>query len=102
MPTIGDMTYGFSADAVAQYLADVKSIALTDAKDAVYSESALSPIKTACEEHWEGKSRENFLTNLSKDAEHVANQFDQLYNILESEINSVQAAMANKDEDLIK
>lgn len=104
MPEINISTfeYGFSASGVQDYLEQIKTVALTNAKDAVNSKSALDPIRTACEAHWEGKSRENFLTNLSKDADHVANQFDQLYNILESEINSVAAAMANKDEELIK
>ena len=99
MPTIGNMQYGYDAAGVSNYLDEIKSIVLTEASDTVKD---ISKIKTVCETEWEGKAREQFLINLQKDANHVADQYNTLYNILISEINSVQAAMANKDESLIK
>lgn len=98
MPSIGDMSYGYSTSGVADYLEAIKSEALNLAKEAVLD---TGDIRSCCENEWEGKARENFLTNLDKDAKHVADQFETLYNILVSEINSVNAAMANKDESLI-
>jgi uncharacterized protein YukE len=99
MPTISDLSYGYSTEGVTSYLDDIKSEALDEAKEAVID---ISSIQTECENNWEGKARENFITNLQKDANHVADQFDTLYNVLVSEINSLNAAMANKDEELIK
>jgi uncharacterized protein YukE len=98
MPKIGDMQYGFDTGGLEQYLDSIKTEALQNAKDAV---SNTDGIKSACENNWEGKARENYLANLEKDKEHVNEQLDALYNILESEISSVMAAMRNKDEQLI-
>lgn len=99
MPTIGDFEYGYDQEGMNQYLEQIKSTELQNAKDAVED---ISSIKTVCENEWEGKARENFVANLEQDAKHVSEQFTALYQILESEINSAQAAMANKDEELIQ
>lgn len=98
MPTIGDFSYGYNTEGVGAYLDAIKSEALQLAKDAVLD---ISEIKTCCENEWEGKARENFVANLTKDAQHVADQFDTLFRILVSEVASLNAAMANKDETLI-
>lgn len=98
MPTIGDLSYGFDTNGVEEYLNAIYAEAITNAKAKVED---ISGVKTCCESEWEGKARENFITNLEKDAKHVSEQFDALYNILVTEINSVNAAMANKDEGLI-
>lgn len=98
MPTISDFSYGYSTEGVANYLDAIHTDAIQKAKDAVED---ISGIKTCCENEWEGKARENFVANLEQDAKHVSEQFDALYNILVTEINSLNAAMANKDESLI-
>lgn len=94
-----DFSYGYNSSGVESYLEEIKSHAIQEAKDAVLN---INEIKTCCESEWEGKARENFVANLAKDAQHIANQFDALYEILVKEINSLNAAMANKDETLIK
>lgn len=99
MPSISDMQYGYDTAGVSEYLEAIKSEALQLAKEAVLD---VSEIKSCCEENWEGKARENFVVNLEKDAKHVSEQFDALYNVLVAEVNSLNAAMANKDEELIK
>ncbi|MBR6948696.1 MAG: hypothetical protein IKH54_00745 [Bacilli bacterium] len=99
MPTISDLEYGYDASGVDKYLEEIKAIALTEAKDAVEN---VDDIVKCCEDNWEGQARENFVNNLRKDAKHVGEQFVSLYNVLQGEINSVHAAMANKDEELIK
>ncbi|MCI8460979.1 MAG: hypothetical protein HFE81_06235 [Bacilli bacterium] len=98
MPAIGDFSYGYDTSGVEGYLDAIKADAIEQAKEAVLD---ISEIKSCCEAEWEGKARENFVTNLTKDSQHVAEQFDALYAILTSEINSLNAAMANKDETLI-
>lgn len=99
MPTISEMQYGYDTAGVDQYIADIKTEALQKAKDAVLD---ISNIKTCCEAEWEGRSREAFVANLEKDAQHVSEQFEALYNALTAEIKSLNAAMANKDEELIQ
>ncbi len=99
MPAISEMQYGYDTAGVDQYISDIKTEALQQAKDAVLDTTA---IKTCCEAEWEGRAREAFLANLAKDAQHVSDQFDALYNTLVGEIKSLNAAMANKDEELIQ
>ncbi len=99
MPAIGDFAYGYDQAGLEEYINTIKTEALQHAVDAV---NATDKIVNACENEWEGKARENFVQNLTKDATHVSEQFIALFNILEQEVNSAQAAMANKDEELIK
>ena len=98
MADFSSMEYGYDSAGLEAYLDAIKSQALTNAKTAVED---ISTIETACNDNWEGKAKENFITNLKQDALHVSQQFDTLYSILESEVSSVLAAMANKDESLI-
>lgn len=99
MPAISEMEYGYDTAGVEEYLEAIRTEALQHAKEAVED---ISSIKTCCENEWEGRARENFVMNLEKDAKHVSEQFDALYNTLVGEIKSLNAAMANKDEELIK
>lgn len=99
MPVLGDMEYGYDQGGMESYLDEIETTALQEAKNAVED---ISGIQQVCESEWEGKARENFVTNLQKDALHVSEQFTALYNILRSEVASLQAAMANKDEELIQ
>lgn len=98
MPSIGDLQFGYDTNGVSDYLDAIHSEALQQAKDAVLNTSA---IETCCNNEWEGRAKENFLNNLRTDAQHVADQFEALYGVLVSEVNSLNAAMANKDESLI-
>lgn len=98
MPSIGDMSYGFDQGGLEEYLEQIRSEVLQIAQQDVMD---ISSIVNVCETEWEGKARENFVVNLAADAQHVADQYGLLYNALQSEIRSLQAAMANKDETLI-
>lgn len=97
-PAISDLSYGYDKAGVEKYLEAIHSEYLLKAKEAVED---VSKIKQCCETEWAGKARENFVTNLESDAKHVGEQLDALYNLLVSEVNSLQAAMSNKDEELI-
>lgn len=99
MPAIGDLEHGYSTAGVDEYLQEIKAQALEEAKKAVLNTGSLV---SCCEQNWEGRARENYVNNLQKDAQHCADQFDALYQILVSEVNSLNAAMANKDEELIR
>lgn len=98
MPAISEMQYGFDSGGIQTYLAEIHDDYLKLAEDAARETSGVEGV---CKNEWEGIARDNFITNLKSDAEHVASQFETLYNILVSEINSVGASMANKDESMI-
>lgn len=99
MPSIGDLNYGFDSNGLSDYLDAIKSEYLTKAADAVLNYGS---IVSCCENEWEGQARDNFVENLKKDAQHVADQYQALYEALVAEFNSLAAAMANKDQELIK
>lgn len=99
MPTIGDLEYGYNTEGVEAFIEAIKANALNKASEAVKN---ISKIKEACENNWEGKSRENFVHNLEQDSQYVADQFERLYGILVKEINQISVAMQNKDGELIK
>lgn len=99
MPAIGDFEYGYEASGVQAYLDEIHADCIVEAQTAVEDTSS---IETILDNEWEGKARDNFKQNLKNDAKHVSEQFDALYTVLTQEINSLQAAMANKDEELIE
>lgn len=99
MPTIGDLEYGYNTEGVEAFIEAIKAQALNEASEAVKN---ISKIREACENNWEGKSRENFIHNLEQDSQYVADQFERLYGILVKEINQISVVMQNKDGELIK
>ena len=99
MPDIGSFEYGYDREGVNKYIEDIKATALQEASKALQN---ISAIKNCCDENWRGKAKDNFVSNLEQDSNYVAVQFFKLYSNLVSEIESVNAAMANKDEELVK
>lgn len=98
MPSIGELNYGYDAGGVDAYIEEIKAKVLTEVAAQL---DDISAIENACNNHWEGLAKENFLTNLKTDVAHVKEQYQALYYALSNEIHSVHAAMANKDESLI-
>lgn len=99
MPDIESFSYGYDREGVNKYINDIKATALQEASDAVKN---IDAIRNCCNENWKGKAKDNFVFNLEQDSQYVAKQFIKLYANLVQEIESVNAAMANKDEELIK
>ena len=98
MPTITDFEFGYDVNGVDEYIENIKSIVLTEAANAL---DDTTTIEKACNEHWEGQAKENFLKNLKTDKDHVKEQFNTLYNVLVTEIEQAQEAMGQKDYNLI-
>ena len=98
MPVIKDLEYGFDIDGVEEYIKDIKSVVLTQAADAL---DDLGDIKQACEKHWEGQARDDFLKNVEDDKDHVKEQLEALYQVLVGEITQAKLVMAEKDRKLI-
>ena len=99
MPDIQNFEYGYDKAGVDKYISDIKATALQEASAAVKD---IKSIVNCCNENWKAKSKDNFVYNLEQDSIYVSRQFDKLYYNLVQEIESVNAAMANKDEELVK
>ena len=101
MPTIGEMKsgYGFSKQGIEEYLEQIKSIVLIEASEAVRNTSS---IESACVANWEGKAREDFIDQLRKSAEFVAEQYSKLYNELLHEIHLIGASYSDFDQNLFR
>ncbi len=99
MAEISGMEYGFDAAGVSNYINEVRVKLLNTASNRLKD---YSKIKSILEEEWNGQARDNFLSNLENDVEHVIEQFAKLIEVFENEVNSVQAAIAHKDQELIK
>ena len=95
----GSNEYGYSTSAVESYLEDIHSSALQAAKDAV---NEASVVENAVSNNWEGKAKDDWLEIFAKDRQHVCDQLDNLYAVLRSEINSLNSAMAQKDNTMMK
>lgn len=99
MPAINEMSEGFHTQGVAAYIDALKAIVLTQAAEAVKD---ISEIQTACEANWEGVARDTFLQNVKFDAQHVADEYQNLFNVLTTEIENTSAAMQRFDHSLIQ
>lgn len=95
---LSSLKYGHDTNGVGDYLDEIRTGALQNAKEAVQN---IQDLEKACQADWKGKACENYLQNLRRDSNHCAEQFDALFNVLVSEVNSLNAAMTNKDANLI-
>lgn len=99
MPTISTLGYGTSSKGVQSLLDEIRS----DLIDTVSNNAGdISTIETACNENWEGTSKEVFLSNLKKDVKMLQEGLDQMYNALGKEINAASAAILDFDQNLIQ
>lgn len=94
MPTINQMSHGVDEAGVTDYIDKLKAVVITEAATAVKD---ISSIRTVCEENWEGEARKEFLELLQKDANHVADQYQALYDALFNEIKNVMESMQQFD-----
>ena len=97
MPTIQEMGYGFDSEGINTYLEALKAIVLTKAAERIRD---ISTIERVCNENWEGDSKERYLEHLRKSANHTAEQFENLYKILLTEITAIQNSMGVFDKNL--
>lgn len=95
---ISEMSHGFDANGINEYLEQIKAIVLTEAIDALKD---TSEIKKAVEANWNGKSASDFLIQLNKSVNHVAEQYESLYQILTREITNIGRKMTGFDNNLI-
>lgn len=90
--------YGFDSQGVENLLAEIRGVVITQAADDAIKE--LSQIKTACNENWQGESREVFLKRLEEDANAFSNSLKELYNAFEKEIMNAAFNFNNFDKNL--
>jgi len=98
MPTIGDMSHGFDVQGVLLYIDELKAIVLTTAAEQIRNTTA---IENACNEEWAGKAKDDYIEILRRTANHTAEQLENLYAILVSEISAVMNSMNEFDTNLL-
>lgn len=97
MPTIQEMSHGFDMVGIEDYLEELRAIVLSTAAEQVRD---ISGIEAACEENWSGTAKDRYLEELRKTANHTAEQFENLYNILVSEVAAIGNSMDSFDKNL--
>lgn len=97
MPTIQEMKYGFDSQGIESYLQELKAIVLEQAAERIKD---ISIIEKTCNENWEGEAKERYVEQLKKSANHTAEQLENLYTILVSEITAIQNSMDSFDKNL--
>ena len=99
MPTIGDLSHGTSTTGVSEFLKEIESklvgTVATNAED-------IAGLESACNENWEGKSKERFLENLKSDVKLLRDSLNQMYEALEVEIYAAANAIIDFDKNLIE
>lgn len=99
MPSFEELKYGYSKTGLSTYLDAIKATVITKVAEDIVSK--VEDVCTGCDAIWSGKAKDNFCANLRKDATHVAEQYKELYTVLEAEISNAMAVMAKQDNDLI-
>lgn len=97
MPTIREMSHGFDTQGIADYLQQVKAVVLTQAAEQIRDTSA---IENMCNENWSGQAKDKYIEQLRKTANHTAEQLENLYSILVSEVIAILSSMDNFDRNL--
>lgn len=99
MPTIREMSHGFDVQGIGDYVQQLKAIVLTQAAEQIRDTST---IETACNSNWSGTAKDKYIEQLRKTATHTADQLENLYTILVSEINAILSSMDSFDRNLFK
>ena len=95
-----DFQYGFDAQGIENLLEEIKGKVIDNAaKDAV---DRLDIINKACDANWQGQSREDFKTQLGKDARKFQSALTTLYNAFEREIANAGFNFDKFDKNLFK
>ena len=97
MPTISEMSHGFDEVGVSEYLEKLRAIVLTNAAEQIRD---ISGISTMCDNNWSGQAKDDYINQLKKTSEHTAQQLENLYNILVSEVSAIMNSMDSFDKNL--
>jgi len=96
---IGNLKYGTSTSGTEEYVEKIRGIVLQDAAEYIRD---VKTIQSICDDHWEGKAKDNFKLNLQKHANYVADEFSHLFTTLQNEVKGTNGVMIKNDENLIQ
>ena len=98
-----DYEYGYQAAGISGLLTDVNSIVLSGENSAANKAiNGVADIKTVCDKYWEGTAKDNFIANLTKDAQTFANALSELEKAFATEIRNAGSDYKSFDENLIE
>ena len=94
-----DYMYGYNANGIDRLIKEVNSIVMNGAADNAVDN--VSDVKKVCKEYWDGKARDNFVSNLEKDAKLFKTNLKKLKDAFEDEIQNAGRSFQNFDKNLI-
>ena len=94
-----DYVYGYNANGIDRLIKEVNSIVMNGAADNAVDN--VSDVKKVCKEYWDGTARDNFVSNLEKDAKLFKTNLKKLKDAFEDEIQNAGRSFQNFDKNLI-
>lgn len=98
----GTYEYGYTAAGANALIDEVNAIVYAgESSAASVAKSGVSDIKTVCDDYWDGAAKDNFITNLTKDAEQFAEALQTLQTAFDTEVRNAASDYKSFDENLI-
>lgn len=99
MAYASDYDYGYNAKGIDTLISEVNSIVMNGAADMAVDN--VDDVKQVCKEYWDGKARDNFVSNFEKDAKLFKRNLKKLKDAFEDEIQNAGRNFQNFDKNLI-
>lgn len=90
---------GFDESGAKQFIQDIEVECVDKAK--THLKDNLATLNSAVDEVWQGKSADNFKSNMDKDVKAIIDALDKSYAAIVGEINQTLKAMENIDQNLV-
>ena len=91
--------HGISITGMNQYIDDINSIVLNDVATALRN---TDDVVAAVRNGWEGAAPEQFIANLNKAKEMMADQLKTLQQAFETELKGIQSQILEMDANLVE
>jgi len=95
---INDVTIGFDVTGAEDYLNNLNELLVNQTKEKL---NDLNGIEGALQSGWQGKSQENFMSNLRSSVEKVEATMDELERALKTQFASISEAWQQQDMDMV-
>ena len=95
---INDVTVGFDVTGAEEYLNNLNELLVHQTKEKL---NDLSGIEGALQSGWQGKSEENFVSNLRGAVEKVEATMDELEQALRTQFASISEAWQQQDVNMV-
>lgn len=98
--TIEGVTVGYDKAGLQQLMTDIKANVIDEAADKL--DNSFDSLTTSIDNIWAGTSANIFKNNMKNDVEKIKTALQSAYVTLSAEINAIQGAMGEVDDQLVK